>query len=104
MISEIDQGLVFEQLYAVLEWVPDLIGCVGASIVLIAYALLQTKHISADSFNYLILNVVGAILILISLLYAWNLAAVVMEFTWMIISLVGLFKFKKTQQRTIVTS
>jgi hypothetical protein len=104
MISGIDQGLVFEQLYLILEWVPDLVGCIGASIVLIAYALLQTKHISADSFNYLILNVIGAVLILISLVYAWNLAAVVMEFAWMIISLVGLFKFKRNQQRIVATS
>ena len=77
---------------------PDLIGCLGASIILIAYALLQNKRINADSFNYLILNFIGAVLILISLLYAWNLAAVAMEFAWMIISLVGILKLKKPSE------
>jgi hypothetical protein len=96
MNAEIDQGLVFEQLYALLEWVPDLIGCIGASIILVAYALLQTKRIYADSFNYLFLNFIGAVLILVSLLYAWNLAAVAMEFAWMIISLVGIIKLKRS--------
>jgi hypothetical protein len=37
-------------------------------------------------------NTLGAIMILVSLLYAWNLASFVMEVIWFSISLFGMIK------------
>jgi len=95
MSAELDQGLIFEGIYALLEWVPDILGCLGATVILVAYALLQTKKIEADSVSFLFTNFIGAVFILISLYFAWNLAAFAMELAWMIVSLVGLIKLKR---------
>lgn len=71
---------------------PDLIGCLGTFIVLVAYALLQAKKLAADSPFFSFLNLLAAIMILISLYYAWNFAAVMMEISWGAISVYGLVK------------
>lgn len=74
------------------SWAPDIIGCVGTLIILVAYALLQARRLKADGVLYSFLNVAGAAMILVSLYYVWNVAAVVMEVTWLIISAYGLGK------------
>ena len=74
------------------SWVPDIIGCVGTLIILVAYALLQARRLEADGILYSLLNVLGAAMILVSLYHVWNMAAVVMEVTWLIISAYGLGK------------
>ncbi len=71
---------------------PDLIGCLGTLVILVVYALLQAKKIDSDSLLFSFLNLVAAIMILISLYYAWNFAAVLMEISWGVISLYGLVK------------
>lgn len=86
-----------------LTWAPDLVGCLGTLIILIVYALLQIGKLEASSFSYSLLNLVGAVLILISLFFSWNLAAVLMEISWIIISFFGtlkaLFPYKFQQNR-----
>ena len=73
----------------------DFVGFSGAAAILLAYFLLQAKKMSADSLTYSLLNLVGALLILFSLAYAWNLTAVFIEIIWVSISLVGVFKWYK---------
>jgi hypothetical protein len=65
---------------------------VGTFIVLIAYMFLQMGTLKPDGLLYSLLNLGGAAMLLISLSYTWNLAAVVMEVTWLIISAYGAFK------------
>lgn len=71
---------------------PDVIGCLGTLVVLFTYTLLQTRKLSPDSMLFSFLNLAGALMILVSLLYCWNLAAVAMEISWVIISGFGIFK------------
>lgn len=75
-----------------LEWLPDFIGCLGAIVVLVAYVLLQSGNIRSEQWTYSFLNIVGAVMILYSLTYAWNLAAVGMELAWLAISVFGVLK------------
>ncbi len=74
---------------------PDIIGLIGATIALIAYFLLQTKKMSSESILFSFLNAFSSLLILVSLVYSWNLAAFVMESAWMCTSLYGVFAVKK---------
>jgi predicted membrane protein len=70
----------------------DTIGLVGVVAIIIAYFLLQADRVRYDDYSYLFLNGAGATLILISLIYAFNLAAFVMEAIWVAISLYGAIK------------
>jgi hypothetical protein len=73
----------------------DFVGFSGAGCILIAYFLLQAKKMSPDGLIYSLLNLVGALLILFSLRYAWNLTAVFIEIIWCGISVFGIMKWYK---------
>ena len=70
----------------------DVIGIIGVFFILVSYVLLQIEKIRAKSLSYSVINLVGAVLILYSLFYNWNLASVIIEFFWIIISLFGIVK------------
>lgn len=70
----------------------DTIGLVGVAAIIIAYFLLQADRLRYDDYIYLLLNGGGALLILVSLVYAFNLAAFVMEAIWVAISVYGAVK------------
>lgn len=66
------------------------IGIVGVVMVLAAYLLLQTYRISAHGVAYTLTNLIGSVLILVSLYYHLNIASLVIEIAWLLISLYGL--------------
>ena len=92
MIKNPAQVIVLEDNQVFMDWFPDLVGCLGTIIILVAYILLQTRKLDAHHVLFSLLNLVGALMILISLLYSWNLAAVVMEIAWASISVFGMIK------------
>jgi hypothetical protein len=71
---------------------PDIMGCLGTILIIVVYFLLQTRKITSEGLWYSLLNLIGALFILISLLYSWNLAAVLMEIAWVLISLFGIVR------------
>jgi hypothetical protein len=77
----------------------DLTGILGVIIIIIGYMLLQLERMDAKDLSFSVLNTFGALLIIISLLYAWNLASFIMEFTWMMISFYGIVKYYKVKKR-----
>lgn len=70
----------------------DGIGIFGVALILIAYALLQIEKIDPKSVTYSALNGAGALLILVSLYFAFNLASFIIEIAWLAISGFGLWK------------
>lgn len=76
----------------------ELTGILGVIVIIIAYILLQLETMDAKDLGFSILNTLGALLIIISLLYDWNLASFIMEFTWMMISLYGIVKYYKIKK------
>jgi len=70
----------------------DLVGNIGVLLMVVAYLLLQLKKMSSSAVSYLLLNAVGATLVMISLKFRFNLSAVLMEVFWLLISLYGLSK------------
>ena len=71
---------------------PDVIGLVGVIIITIVYFLLLAEKMSADHWPYSFVNALGALMILFSLMFKWNLASFAMEGTWFLISMYGVFK------------
>ena len=70
----------------------DLVGNFGVLLMVVAYLLLQLEKLSGSALSYLLLNVVGALLVMISLMFRFNLSAFLMEAFWLLISLYGLAK------------
>ena len=71
----------------------DFLGNIGVVLIIIDYLLLQLNRISSNSLSYSLLNAVGASLIIISLIFDFNLSAFIMEATWVLISLFGLYRY-----------
>ena len=71
----------------------DLIGNVGVVVLMIAYLMLQLNKLSSSGLAYSLLNAIGASLIVVSLLVNFNLSAFIMEVFWVLISLLGIYRY-----------
>ena len=71
----------------------DLVGNIGVVVLMIAYLMLQLNKLRSDGLAYSLLNAIGASLIIISLLYDFNLSALLMEIFWVLISFVGIYRY-----------
>lgn len=79
----------------------DLAGNIGVLMMVIAYLLLQLEKMTSSAVGYLLLNAAGAVLVIFSLIYHFNLSAFLMEVFWLLISLFGLAKTLLTKPKTI---
>ncbi len=71
----------------------DLLGISGVVLILVTYMLLQLEKLSATSFLYSATNGLGASLILVSLIYEFNLSAFIIEAFWLLISIYGIVRY-----------
>lgn len=71
----------------------NVLGLIGTAMIVGTYILLQTGRISARSLEYNLFNLVGSILLLISLIFNFNLASFVIECFWIVASLIGLYNY-----------
>ena len=70
----------------------DLAGFIGVLLIVVAYLLLQLDKLPSSSPRYSLLNAGGALLIIVSLIFAFNLSAFIVEAFWFLISLLGLWR------------
>ena len=77
-----------------MHW-PDALGLLGVVLILLAYFLLQAGRMRGHALSYQLLNAVGALLVLVSLLYAFNLSAFLMEVAWLAVSIYGIARGRK---------
>jgi predicted membrane protein len=71
----------------------DLIGNFGVALMVLGYLLLQAERLRSSDLSYSLMNGVGALLVVVSLLYRFNLSAFLVEVFWLLISIYGLIKF-----------
>ncbi|WP_170786337.1 CBU_0592 family membrane protein [Ruegeria lacuscaerulensis] len=71
----------------------DAIGSFGALVVVAAYFATQMRMMNSDDLAFPILNLAGSILIVYSLLENFNLASMLIETFWILISLIGIVQF-----------
>lgn len=77
-----------------LHWY-DWSGLFGVILILLAYFMLQAGRVRGDALVYQLMNAFGAIAVLISLLYAFNLSAFVMETAWLAVSIYGIARGRR---------
>ena len=81
--------------------VPDVIGLVGVAAYLSAYGLLQLGILKAEDLRYALLNALGALLILYSLIFDFNLASFVTQAAWLVLTPLGYIRSRMRKTRTV---
>ena len=81
-----------------LQWY-DFAGFVGTFVILAAYFGLQVRRLHGNGATYALLNLIGAIGILISVAYAptMNWSVLFIECAWILISVYGLWNSARTR-------
>ena len=69
----------------------NVVGITGVVLLLIAYYFLNINRLSSESMTYQLLNMFGALFILFSLLFDWNVSSFLIEVAWVIISAIGIY-------------
>lgn len=72
--------------------VPMVIGLVGAAALVLTYLVNQAELLASTDWRFPFGNFLGAGLIAVSLCFAFNLPALVIEAFWMAISLYGMLR------------
>lgn len=83
-----------------MEW-HNIAGSAGAAIILGSYLLLQLQKVSGSALSYSLANAVGALLVLASLSVDFNLGAFVIEAFWLLISIIGIGRWKRDRGRQV---
>jgi hypothetical protein len=78
--------------------VSDIVGLVGVALLIVTYALLQLDKIDPKGFWYSFNNLLVAILVTVSLIYTPNIASIVIEVFWFLISLYGVIMYYKRKK------
>jgi len=77
----------------------DLAGFIGVSLIVIAYLLLQLDKLPSSALSFSLLNAAGSLLIILSLIFKFNVSAFLIEVFWFLISLIGLAKWLAARKR-----
>ena len=73
------------------------IGLVGMICVVLAYLAVERDWLNNKDIQFYIINLIGAILLLLSLLINFNLGSFVIEIFWITISMMGIVNYYKTK-------
>ena len=76
-----------------------LIGLLAPILFLVAYAMISLGKWSAEMLRFHILNLLGAVALLVSLIEQWNLPVCILETCWGAISIYGIVKTLKKRAR-----
>ena len=71
----------------------DFVGLIGVVLIVVTYLLLQLEKLRSNDLAYSLMNAIGASLIVLSLLVNFNLSALLMEVFWVLISVLGVYRY-----------
>lgn len=75
------------------------ISILGAALILLAFALLQSQKIPAEGYSYQLLNVGGGAVLLVVAIIEVQIGFILLEGSWTVLSAVGLWKVFRNVQR-----
>jgi len=76
----------------------DLMGNIGVAVIVLSYLALQLERVDSRSIRYSMLNGVGALLVIFSLMFEFNLSAFIIEAFWVLISVLGIIRRLKVNK------
>ena len=71
----------------------DVVGTIGVVLIVGTYFLVQIGRLRAEALSYSVANWLSAALILLSLMVEFNWSAFLVEFFWLLISLIGVWRY-----------
>ncbi len=71
----------------------DAIGSFGALIVVAAYFATQMRMMNSSDLAFPVINLLGSVLIVYSLIHNFNLASMLIEGFWILISIIGIIQY-----------
>ena len=77
---------------------PNILGLIGAGLFVVAFGGVQVERLDPHGAPALLMNFVGAILVLISLAYDFNLPSFVLESIWGLVAAYGLIKLVRRRR------
>lgn len=85
-----------------IELLANIIGMVGTLFVVGSYFLMQLNKLDPKGLRFNLINLLGAIFLLLSLLVHFNLASFVIELFWIAASIIGIYNYwQKTPSSTV---
>lgn len=91
--SILAQGLSILYVHAMVIHSHDAVGMVGIAMIVGCYLLLQTGRMQSNDLSYSVFNGLGALCVLYSIYFAFNLSALLVESFWAIISAIGIIRY-----------
>ncbi len=76
--------------------IPDAVGLLGVALYVTAYAGLQLGKLGLADVRYTALNAIGGLAVIFSLFWAFNLAAFVTQVFWLVFTVIGYLRARKT--------
>lgn len=68
----------------------DFVGNLGVVCIVGSYLALQVDWMRSRDLSYSLVNAAGAVLVMVSLVFDFNLSSMIIECFWLAISLVGI--------------
>lgn len=72
----------------------DLVGWLGAGVLLLAYGLVSFKKLRADSGSYQLLNVVGSCFLIVNTIYYRAYPSALVNLIWIVIALLASYRMR----------
>jgi predicted membrane protein len=76
----------------------DTIGIIGMLCIIVTYYAIEKGKYTRDSLSYYVINLIGAILLTISLIISFNLGSFIIEMFWIVISVEGIVRVLKQRR------
>ena len=73
----------------------DILGWIGASLVIIAYFLVSTRRAAGDALSYQLLNISGGVLLIVNTVFYGAYPSSVVNLVWIAIAVYALLSRKK---------
>ena len=80
----------------------DIIGWIGAVLLLLAYALVSYKRLPGDSVRFQLLNLAGGLLLAVNSGYHGALPSVVVNAVWIVIGILALVRARRARASSLV--
>lgn len=78
----------------------DVVGTLGVLMIVGCYFLIQIGKMASADLSYSLVNGVGSALIIASLMVEWNWSGFLIEFFWLLISIMGVALWWRRRRRT----